>query len=198
MPKICRNLIYCIRFALFILALCLGILCLVDPGYTKYGGVLASLFFPFLPPILEKLLKIKISFRLQLVYYIFLFIALFLGIDLDFYKTVPQFDKIIHFISGFLSVILGYYVLTFFKAQKNQRAFRICFLICFAMAIAVLWEFFEFACDKLLGQSMQQLISVGVDDTMFDLLSATIGAIIGAVWITHLKNLDFLDKVWYN
>ena len=72
------------------------------------------------------------------------------------------------------------------------------------MAIAVLWEFFEFSCDKLLGQSMQQLISVGVDDTMFDLLSATLGGVIGAIWIINLKNLDFfvtyryiLDKLFF-
>lgn len=194
MSKFSRYLIYLIRLSLVLLAISLGILCVIDPAYTKYGGVLSSLLFPFLPPVVEKILKIKISFRIQLIYYIFLFVALYLGIDLDFYKTVPQFDKIIHFISGVLSVILGYYVLIFFRAQKTTKAFRACFLICFSMAIAVLWEFFEFSCDKLLGQSMQQLISVGVDDTMFDLLSATLGGVIGTIWIINLKNLDFLNK----
>ena len=195
MPKPYRYLIFAIRAALVLLATILALRCLIDPNYHKYGGVLASFILPFLPPILEKLMHFKISFRLQLIYYIFLFVSLFLGIDLDFYKFVPQFDKAVHFISGFLSVILGHYVLIFFHAHKTSRAFRCFFLVCFTMAIAVLWEFFEFACDKLLGQSMQQLISVGVDDTMFDLLSATIGGIIAACWIVRLKNLDFLEKV---
>ena len=71
MSKFSRYLIYLIRLSLVLLAISLGILCVIDPAYTKYGGVLSSLLFPFLPPVVEKILKIKISFRIQLIYYIF-------------------------------------------------------------------------------------------------------------------------------
>ena len=64
----------------------------------------------------------------------------------------------------------------------------------FSMAIAVLWEFFEFGCDKFLGQSMQQLVSVGVDDTMFDLLAATIGAAIGGYLLIIPHFVDYLEE----
>ena len=63
----------------------------------------------------------------------------------------------------------------------------------FSMAIAVIWEFFEFACDKFLGQSMQQLISVGVDDTMFDLLAATLGAGLGGWLLTIPHLVEYLE-----
>ena len=62
------------------------------------------------------------------------------------------------------------------------------------MLIAVGWECFEFASDKFLGQHMQQLISVGVDDTMFDLLAAAAGSIIGAVLMTTPSFVKMLEK----
>jgi hypothetical protein len=56
-----------------------------------------------------------------------------------------------------------------------------------------LWEFFEFACDKLLGQSMQQLVSIGVDDTMYDLIMAFIGSLIGGFMLTNAKFVAYID-----
>jgi uncharacterized membrane protein YjdF len=193
MTRVQKAIVFGLRGALVVTALCLGVVCLANPEYKKYGGVLASLILPFLPVIVERLFRARISFRLQMIYYVFLFVALFLGIDMDFYKTVPHFDKVIHLLSGVLSVVLGYYVLRFFKI-KGSRLFRALFMVCFAMAIAVLWEFFEFFCDKFLGQSMQQLVSVGVDDTMLDLLMAFVGSVIGAILLVSRDNLDFLDK----
>ena len=138
--------------------------------------------------------KNKMTFRIQLLYYIFLFVALDLGICMDLYKTVPYFDKVVHFGSGVLSAIVGYYAIVFFKAEKTSQIFRSLFIIFTCIAIAVAWEFFEFACDKFLGQSMQQLVSVGVDDTMFDLLAATGGAIIGAILFTSPAFVGKLEK----
>ncbi|MDR3297858.1 MAG: hypothetical protein LBT19_00555 [Candidatus Nomurabacteria bacterium] len=192
--KIEKFVLIFVRSALVLVALGLGVLCLIDPGYNKYGGVLASLALPFLPIFAGKLFRVKISFRLQLIYYGFLFVALFMGIDMDLYRTWPHFDKIIHLLSGALSVVLGHYALVFFKVDKSSKLFKVVFMVCFAVTIGVAWEFFEFACDKLLGQSMQQLVSEGVDDTMFDLLSATVGAIFGSIWIVNQKSLKFLEK----
>ena len=107
----------------------------------------------------------------------------------DFYVFVPFFDKIVHFLSGVATALIGHYAVEYFNAQRRPRLFRALFIIFFSMAIALTWEFFEFACDKLLGQNMQQLISTGVDDTMFDLLSATIGAVIGG-WLMSRKGVS--------
>lgn len=183
-----------IRVALVLIGVLFGVICMIDPEYNKYGGVLASLVLPFLPVFVEKLFRIKIALRLQLVYYVFLFVALFMGIDMDMYKNLPYFDKAIHLLSGVLSILLGHYALIFFKMDKGSPLFRAVFVVCFALAIGVMWEFFEFACDKLLGQSMQQLVSVGVDDTMYDLIAATIGAVAGSIWLVKQKNLRFLEK----
>ena len=194
MTKLKRSLIIAIRTCFIIFAILFFVQILVDPNYNKWGGVLAGLGLPFLPPIIERCFRFKMPFRIQLLYYIFLFIALDMGICMDLYKTVPYFDKIVHFGSGVLSTIVCYYAIVYFKATKTPIVFRTLVIVGISTMIAVLWEFFEFACDKFLGQSMQQLVSVGVDDTMFDLLAATLGSFIGAALFTHPKFAKELEK----
>ncbi len=194
MDKLKRGLIIAIRVCFVILAVLFFIRIQVDPNYNKWGGVAAGLALPFLPPVVDRLFKIKVPFRIQLIYYIFLFISLDLGICMDWYKTVPYFDKIVHFGSGTVSTIVGYYAIIFFKATKTPVAFRVITMMGVSVMIAVAWEFFEFGCDKFLGQHMQQLISVGVDDTMYDLLSATVGAGLGCALFLNPKFAKTLEK----
>ena len=194
MDKVQRALIYAIRACFVVFALFCFVWILVDPNYNKWGGVASGIGLPFLPLVIEKLFKTKMPFRIQLLYYIFLFVALDLGICLDWYKTVSLYDKIVHLGSGTLSAIVGYYAIVYFKALKTPKFFRGLVIVSICMLIAVAWEFFEFFCDKCLGQKMQQLVSTGVDDTMFDILSAFIGAIIGAVLFTFPAFIKGLEK----
>ena len=194
MTKLNRALIIAIRACFIVMALLFLVWVLIDPEYNKWGGVLAGIGLPFLPPLIEKVFKSKISFRIQLSFYIFLFIALDLGICLDLYKTVPYFDKLVHFGSGALSTLVGYYAIAYFKAANTPKAFKALFVMFTSVTIAAAWEFFEFFCDKCLGQNMQQLVSAGVDDTMFDLLSATLGAFLGGILLTAPKHLTKKPK----
>ena len=194
MSKLRRGILITIKLCLLVYAVLTGIRCFIDPEYSKYGGFLAGLFLPFLPNIVEKVFKCKFSFRISLVYYAFVFAALDLGICMDLYKTVPFFDKAVHFCSGVFSALVGHYALVYFKANKTPKAFKVMFIMFSSMAIGVMWEFFEFGCDKLLGQSMQQLVSVGVDDTMYDLLCATIGAALGGYLLIIPNFIEFLEE----
>ena len=194
MTKSKRNILYIIRALFVAFAIFFFIWILVDPNYNKWGGVASGIGLPFLPVIFEKLFKVKMPFRIQLIYYIFLFVALDLGICFDWYKNIPYYDKVVHFGSGALSAIVGYYLIVFFKAQKTPKVFRALFIVFTCIAIGVAWEFFEFACDKFLGQSMQQLVSPGVDDTMLDLLSATLGGVLGGIIFTRPSFIKSIEK----
>ncbi|MBR5418649.1 hypothetical protein IK110_00115 [Candidatus Saccharibacteria bacterium] len=189
-----RAILYTIRACFVILAILFLVRIFIDPGYSKWGGVIAGLALPFLPPVVEKVYKSHISFRIQLIYYIFLFFSLTLGICMDWYKTAPFFDKAVHFGSGVLSALIGYYALVYFKVTKNPRGFKILFIVSLCMLVAVGWECFEFASDKFLGQNMQQLVSVGVDDTMYDLIAAGLGSVIGAALMTTPSFVKMLEK----
>ena len=178
---------------MLLFAVVVGIKCFTDPTYNKYGGFLAGLVLPFLPEVVEKIFKCKFTFRISLIYYAFLFIALDMGICMDLYKTWPFFDKAVHFCSGVFSALVGHYALVYFKVNKSPKLFKAMFIMFFSMAIGVIWEFFEFGCDKFLGQSMQQLISVGVDDTMFDLIAATLGAGLGGYLLIIPNFVEYLE-----
>ncbi len=184
MTKGRRALLMSCRILLWILALIFGIRCIIDPEYTKYGGAIAGLLLPFVPILIRKIYKVNILFRIELMYYVFVFVALDLGICMDLYKDLSAyiFDKVVHFLSGVGTSIIGYYALNYFKTSKTPKIFRGLFIVFFSMAIAVAWEFFEYGCDVFLGTHMQTLVSEGVDDTMLDLLAATAGSVIGA-WL---------------
>ncbi len=194
MKNLRRALLWAIRACFIILAILFLVWILIDPDYNKWGGVIAGFALPFIPIVIERIFKFKMPFRVQLLYYIFLFVALDMGICCDMYKNVPYFDKVVHFGSGVLSTIVGYAAIVYFKAKKTPTAFRVIVILGVSTLIAVAWEFFEFACDKFLGQNMQQLVSVGVDDTMFDLLAATVGSIIGSILFTHPGFVRELEK----
>lgn len=178
-----------VRALLWIFASLMLIRCIFDPAYNKIGACLAAFALPFVPDLVEVVFKMKIPFRIEILYYLFIAIAHCLGICLDLYKFVPYYDKIIHCLSGVATALIGHYAVDYFNAQRSPRLFRGLFIVFFSMAIATAWEFFEFAMDKLLGFSMQQLISQGLDDTMYDLISATIGSIFGG-WLMSRKGVS--------
>ena len=186
-PKVQRIILKIIKSCLLLLAVLFLILQLTDPNYDKIGGILAGFVLPFLPEIFERLFKTKFSVRIELAYYIFIFLALDLGICLYWYETVPYYDKFVHMLSGVFSAVIAYYVLLYFGAKYTHKGFRRLFIICFSLAVAVCWEFFEFFCDKVLGQHMQELIQQGVDDTMWDLIVAFIGSLIGGLLFVHKR-----------
>ena len=183
--KFRKVLLLACRICLWILAILFGVRCIIDDSYTKYGGAISGLILPFVPMIMKRLFKIKhIAFRIELLYYIFVFIALDLGICFDLYVGWADFifDKVVHFLSGVGTSIVGYYALNYYKTERTPKFFRGLFIVFFSISIATLWEFFEFSCDKILGFHMQTLVTSGVDDTMWDLIAATIGSVIGA-WL---------------
>lgn len=194
MNKTRKIVLLTFKISIIVLAIVFLFRCILDPNYSKWGGVIAGVILPFLPEIFSKLFRIKISYRVELMYYIFLILALSLGISADLYKTVPLYDKAVHTLSGAGTALIGFYMLRYFKAEKTPAVFRGMFMIFFSISVAVAWEFFEFFCDKCLGQHMQQLVTTGVDDTMFDMLVATIGAIVGGVLMANKKVQNFLEK----
>ncbi len=194
MNKTRKIVLLTFKISVIVIAIVFLFRCIFDPNYSKWGGVIAGVILPFLPEIFSKLFCIKISYRVELMYYTFLILALSLGISADLYKTVPLYDKAVHTLSGAGTALIGFYMLRYFKAEKTPAVFRGMFMIFFSISVAVAWEFFEFFCDKCLGQHMQQLVTTGVDDTMLDMLVATIGAIIGGVLMANKKVQNFLEK----
>lgn len=111
---------------------------------------------------------------------VFTFFAQYLGGMLKFYEIIPIYDVILHLCSGTLLVLLADYLYEILAQKTGQKdttaAVRLFFCFLFSTAAAAVWEIWEFSGDKLLGLS-SQLNSL--DDTMTDIVSGTIGAVIG-------------------
>lgn len=186
MKQYIKQINLCTKVVIISIGVLLSILYLV-PGtqFHKIWSYLATIALAFAPEIWRHIFRLKLSDQTELAYYLFLIPAMILGIDLDVYKIWEPFDKIVHCASGALATVVAWEVLeqVFAKKQLPAKWFRYLFMVCFAIMTAALWECFEYGSDKFFGTHMQELISIGLDDTMQDILVAIIGSIITASFI---------------
>ena len=137
---------------------------------------LVSIILVILPQVLRKT-KINLSEQDKGIYYIFLFIAYFLGSVVNLYNTVWYYDILMHLISG---LVIGYYAEWILKRnnQDKNNFFPVIFCLSFAIAIAGIWEIAEFSIDKITNSNLQHNLETGVVDTMEDMICGSLGAII--------------------
>lgn len=145
----------------------------------SYTLISLSLFIlVFIPNILRKF-KIKIPPEMEFLYLLFIMFAQVLGSMMKLYDLIFVYDKIVHFTSGILSAFIGLYLLMIFKKyDKKSIVFNAIFILFTSLALAALWEIFEFSCDTILGNDAQRVISTGVNDTMIDIIMAFLASIL--------------------
>ena len=147
--------------------------------YNKLVPDISMILVLFLPRIFCKIFKFKISDALELLYIIFMILALFIGGVINLYNTTWWYDIVMHFISGLVTAVIGLLVLNWFKMyKKSNKLFNALYIIMFVLFIASLWEFLEYGIDVFLNQNMQHVIETGVSDTMQDMLVAFLGSVI--------------------
>ena len=109
--------------------------------------------------IRQKTLQIP---RVMLVLYIaFLYCAIFLGEVRSFYYAVPQWDTILHTMSGAMLGALGFSMIAIFNNAERiplnlSPVFIALFAFCFALAMGAVWEIYEFTMDSVFGTNMQK------------------------------------------
>lgn len=167
----------------------LGIRTLVS-GNT-YGCLInfSIILVMLLPWIIEKLFKIDIPGILRTSYLVFAFMAHFLGSIVDFYHAFESYDTLMHFLSGVLTGFIAIYIMALLKGYDKKRIIlNVIFMLGFTMLIASAWEMIEFTCDNLFGKDAQNVLTTGVDDTMWDMIVAFIGSILVSIlYIIEVK-----------
>jgi hypothetical protein len=113
------------------------------------------------PSFIEKRIHIDIPDTLEVIILLFIFSAEILGEIQEYYILFPYWDTVLHTINGFLAAAIGFSLIDILN--KNDRfaislspVFVALVAFCFSMTIGVLWEFFEFGVDQLLGYDMQK------------------------------------------
>ncbi len=135
-----------------------------------------SLVLMVLPSIISKKLKIVLPSTLEVIILLFIFAAEILGEIHSFYVRIPNWDTMLHTINGFLCAAIGFCLVDMLN-RNDQFSFKLSPLylaivsFCFSMTVGVLWEFYEFGVDQLLGMDMQKdtvvhvINSVNLDPT---------------------------------
>lgn len=142
----------------------------------KDASILITITLPY---IIEKIFKAKISIVIKTTYIVFIFIAQFLGVTVELYNHISWFDKFTHWLSGIITALLSLSLLSKFKLyDKKNVLFNIIWMISITLAIASLWECFEYGANILFGGDAQRVATTGVNDTMQDIIVAFIGSII--------------------
>lgn len=144
----------------------------------------------FLPSMLERRLRIAIPGFMYIPFVIFLYAAIYLGEIRSFYYRIPHWDLILHGFSGVMLGALSFSVIALLNDAKTVKvslspAFVALFAFCFAVAMGVVWEFYEYSLDGLLGLNMQKFAlengealvgRAALVNTMRDLLIDAFGA----------------------
>ena len=125
----------------------------------------------------------KLRFINGLLYYgvlALLFLSVFAGKTLNFYATIPHWDKYLHFLSGFIFVGIGNELYQKTTKHYSPSYIRHLFPLLFAISAAGLWEIWEFSGDKLFGLSAQ---NNSLTDTMTDMILGSLSSVIAIMFI---------------
>lgn len=123
-----------------LLALLCGVLVTICYNVAEY---LVGLSFAAVPTVLLTLVLVG---------------GLVLGPGLDFYFRFPQWDTVLHTASGFLFAAFGYAFADMIVSDEVAHRKAVCVAcgISFSLALALLWEMFEYAGTSFLGMDMQE------------------------------------------
>lgn len=121
---------------------------------------LLSLVLFLAPFFIEKKFKISIPSTVEIIILCFIFSAEILGEINSFYVRIPHFDTLLHTINGFICAGIGFSLIDLLNENSKKIKLTPLYLsltaFCFSMTIGVLWEFFEYGADTLLGLDMQK------------------------------------------
>ena len=161
------------------------------------------------PSIASRKLKFNIPNFIYIMYYIFLYCAIFLGEVLNFYYVIPHWDVILHFFSGAMLGALGFILVSQLNDSEMIRVslspfFVALFAFCFALSCGAVWEVYEFVFDGLLGLNMQKFATAAgevlighnaLHDTMTDIIVDALAALlIALIGYSRLKAEKWFNK----
>lgn len=120
-----------------------------------------TLVLMILPSVLTRRLSIELPGTLEVIILLFIFAAEILGELNSFYIRVPNWDTMLHTMNGFLCAAIGFALVDMLNRSdmfsfKLSPVYLTLVAFCFSMTVGVLWEFFEYGGDQLLGFDMQK------------------------------------------
>ena len=144
----------------FIVLACL-VLSAADRNWENVFVCILVLVLFLVPDFLQRRLQIEFPSLLQIIILLFIFAAEILGELGNYYVQYRNWDTILHSTWGFLCAAVGFSLVDILNRDSRARmqlspAYLALAAFCFSMTIGVMWEFFEFFADTVLGLDMQK------------------------------------------
>ncbi|MBH5319453.1 hypothetical protein I6N90_16780 [Paenibacillus sp. GSMTC-2017] len=134
--------------------------------------------------------KSELPPALRLSVLIFIVITMMLANLFNMYAVIPYLDKIEHLMSGVILFFVGQFIVNKMAKRKGLNKLPATIIIWFAfyfsIAMAGVWEIYEFTVDQLFGLVSQ---NGSLTDTMIDIICGTVGAVCAVIY--QLLNPDF-------
>ena len=150
--------------------------------FTKQYNMASNSLITILCLVAVMVINKKIPVLTTGTYYavlIFVLLSVFAGRSLEIYHIIPFWDKILHFLSGFVFVSSAKNIYVKLNGNIKNTALTNLFALSFAVAAAGVWEIYEFTIDKLFNMVSQ---NGSLDDTMWDIIAGSASAVIALWW----------------
>ena len=178
-----------LKSILYILVL-IYVITLVIGFYLNYqnhdtnalGMVFVACLTPLIVPLLFRFLHLKPVYEIYICNILFVYFASLIGSGFHGYSQ-PYFDKVVHFFSGLIFTIVSMLIFMMIKKvsrikDRNDYHLFLIFMNTANLAIAVCWEFYEYAMLIFFNNDCINHYTQGVHDSITDMLCAFVGGLI--------------------
>mgnify|MGYP001852952954 FL=1 len=150
-----------VYFTLRGLVIVMMVLQFFNQNYENVFMCILTLLLLVLPSFVQVTFKVELPSTLEVIILLFIFAAQILGEISEFYLVFPFWDTVLHVLNGFLAAAIGFSMVDLLNRSERvvftlSPVFIAIVAFCFSMTIGVVWEFFEFGMDQLLGYDMQK------------------------------------------
>lgn len=188
--KINLKLIYLLVLTVYVLTLLYSFITgFMNHNMNRVGMSVVSVLCLMIIPIVFKLFKWKPVYEIYVLGTCFMYFASLIGSCLGGY-SVRYFDKVVHLCSGVFAALLAIMLFSILKKTRLAKSredyhLLLVFVNAVNLAIAVIWEFYEYAMLIFFNNDAINHYTQGVHDTITDMMSACVGGLFVTMILIH-------------
>ena len=150
-----------VYFVLRLAVIIIAVLSVLGGNYENLFICILVLVLFLLPSFIQRKLQIELPSTLEIIIICFIFAAEIMGELQNYFVQYPNWDTMLHTLSGFLLAAVGFSMVDLLNRNKPESfnlspLFLALVAFCFSMTAGVLWEFFEFLMDRVFLLDMQK------------------------------------------
>ncbi len=188
--------VFIVYIILRLIVVSIGIRGIFLGNYQEVFYCLLTLLLMLLPSFVERRFKLELPTGLEITVIVFIFAAEILGEVSCYYMKIPFWDTMLHTVNGFICAAIGFALVDVLNRDNKIKfalspVFMAVVAFCFSMTVGVIWEFYEFAMDNLIGLDMQKDTVIEVIRSVdLNQLGENVPVVIDGITRTTVNGID--------